>query len=243
MQTRRRFAREIGGFVGETGNRGLKPEKVWSADAGLRWLSERAQGEATYYRSWYRDLIEPAAVRVPAESGDLFLSLDNLAEAEIAGLELVQRLRAGRSQVQLAWTLQQASGRDPGGDSRDLAGRLRRKLGCDYELQLGGTPETGISFRADWQERYFDEDLLEGEEGAFGDDDEDDEEGEEAGAIGAPGETWRYLVIGAGARWRLKPGMALRVDIANFADARYQSVFGIPQPGLVATVGLRLDLE
>ena len=149
-------------------------------------------------------------MRVPAESGDLFLSLDNLAEAEIAGLELVQRLRAGRSQIQLAWTLQQASGRDAGGDSRDLAGRLRRKLGCDYELQLGGNPESGISFRADWQERYFDEDLLEGEEGAFGDDDEDDGEGEEAGAIGAPGEAWRYLVLGAGARWRLKPGMALQ---------------------------------
>ena len=235
-----RFARAVGGFVGETGNRRLKPEKVWSADAGLRWQSERAQGEATLYRSWYRDLIEPAAVRVPAGSDDLFLSLDNFAEAEIAGLELVQRLRAGRSQVQLAWTLQRASGRDADGDSRDLAGRLRRKLGCDYELQLGGTPRSGVSFRADWQERYFDEDLLEEEEGAFGGDDEDDEE---AGATGAPGETWRYLVLGAGARFRLKPGLALRVDVANLADARYQSVFGIPQPGLVATVGLRVDIE
>lgn len=237
-----RFARAVGGFVGETGNRDLAPETVWSADAGLRWQSERAQGEATFYRSWYRDLIEPAAVRVPADSDDLFLSLDNLAEAEIAGLELVQRLRAGRSQIQLAWTLQQASGRDADGENRDLAGRLRRKLGCDYDLQLGGAPESGISFRADWQERFFDEDLLE-EEGEFGDDDDDDEEGEEAGAIGAPGDTWRYLVLGAGARLRLRPGMALHLDVANLADARYQSVFGIPQPGLVATVGLRLDLE
>ena len=235
-----RFARAIGGFAGETGNRDLEPEKVWSADAGLRWQSDRAQGEATFYRSWYRDLIHPAAVRLPEGSDDLFLSLDNLAEAEIAGLELVQRLRAGGSQIQLAWTFQKASGRDGDGDSRDLAGRLRRKLGCDYGLQLGGTPETGISFRADWQERYFDEDLLEEEE-AFGDD--DDEEGEEAGAIGAPGEAWRYLVLGAGGRFRLKPGMALHLDVANLADARYQSVLGIPQPGLVATVGLRLDLE
>ena len=237
-----RFARAVGRFVGETGNRGLAPETVWSADAGLRWQSQRAQGEATLYRSWYRDLVQPAAVRLPEGGDDLFLSLDNLAEAEIAGLELAQRLRAGRSQIQLAWTLQQASGRDADGDSRDLAGRLRRKAGCDYDLQLGATQESGISFRADWQERYFDEDLLEEEEGAFGDDD-DDEEGEEAGAIGAPGEAWRYLVLGAAARLRLKPGMALRFDVANLADARYQSVFGIPQPGLVATVGLRLDLE
>ncbi|MCY3760081.1 MAG: TonB-dependent receptor [Gemmatimonadetes bacterium] len=238
-----RFARAVGGFVGETGNRGLAPETVWSADAGLRWQSERAQGEATLYRSWYRDLIQPAAVRLPDGGDDLFLSLDNLAEAEIAGLELAQRLRAGRSQIQLAWTLQRASGRDADGDSRDLAGRLRRKLGCDYSLQLGGTPESGISFRADWQERFFDEDLLEEGEAFGGDDDDEDEEGEEAGAIGAPGEAWRYLVLGAGARFRLKPGMALHFDVANLADARYQSVFGIPQPGLVATVGLRLDLE
>ena len=182
-------------------------------------------------------------MRLPDGGDDLFISLDNLAEAEIAGLELAQRLRAGRSQIQLAWTLQQASGRDAGGDSRDLAGRLRRKLGCDYDLRLGGTPGSGISFRADWQERFFDEDLLEGEEGEFGGGDDDDGEGEEAGAIGAPREAWRYLVLGAGARLRLKPGTALHVDVANLADARYQSVFGIPQPGLVATVGLRLDLE
>jgi hypothetical protein len=37
--------------------------------------------------------------------------------------------------------------------------------------------------------------------------------------------------------------MALHLDVANLADARYQSVLGIPQPGLVAAVGLRLDLE
>ncbi len=234
------FSVPIDDVVGETGNRNLKPERVWSADVGLRWLTRRSQSEATLYWSRYRDLIRPVTRRMEvAGRDDLFLTFDNLARADIAGLELSQSLRLHRkSKLRLSYTFQDASGEDDLGTSRNLPGRLRQKLTSDYSLGLGEAMPVRLSVRADWQERFFDEDL-------FVDDKTtpDEEVDDTASAIGAPRADWSYLILGASALVQVTPAISLHADAANFADERYQSVFGIPQPGLVVSGGLKLNLD
>ena len=233
------FQNAIGDVVGETGNRDLKSEKVWSADVGLRGQTEHIQGEATVYWSRYRDLIQPVLRRMNVDGREgLLLSFGNLAKADISGLELLQSFRFGGSNLQLSYTFQSASGKDATGASRNLPGRLRQKFTGDYQRRLGLNGGVELSLRADWQERYFDEDLFKADEDDLSAEEEVDDD--EAAGIGAPAGDWRYLNFGASVHYRLSASVALYADAANLTDERYQSVFGIPQPGLVFTVGLRL---
>ena len=233
------FPRAVGDVIGETGNRDLQPEVVWAADAGVRWQTERSQGEAAVYLSRYRDLIQPVVVRLERD-GILqpFLSHGNIAKARISGVELGQTLRLHtHCGVQLSYTFQRASSEDAAGVNRNLQGRLRQKLA--YRIRLGESSPLGLSFRADWQDRYFEDNLYVDEPLANNGSDEDAAEA----AIGAPGTDWRYVTVGVNGRYELTPAIVLQADIANLLDERYQSVFGIPQPGLIATAGFRLQLD
>ena len=232
------FPEPIGEVVGETGNPDLEPEQVWSADVGVRWQAVGAQGEASLYWSRYRDLILPQTVSKNFAGEDRpFLSIGNLAEANITGLELTQKVLPFRgSELQLSYTYQDASGKDAEGDRRDLIGRLRQKLSADYTLWLPTSKPASLSLRADWQERFYSDELL-------GDEASDDDDDEGAAAIGAPGDEWRYLTIGISSRWHPTAALSVHVDAANLADERFQSVFGIPQPGRIVTVGARFRLS
>ena len=234
------FAQPLGAITGETGNPELEPERAWSSEAGLRWHGRRGQGEAAVYGSRYRGLIQPRVVIAEiADSQQQLISAGNLARADITGLEITQRLHLTRATLQLAYTWQNAEGSDGTDRRRPLPGRLRQKLSGDLQVTIGaGADARGreLALRADWQERYFNPALLEWGE-------EDDMDDDEAAGIGAPDKAWRYLVLGANVRWRLSPSNTLFVDLANLTDARYQSVFGIPQPGLLVTAGWRLNVN
>ena len=234
------FPEPIGELVGETGNPDLEPEKVWSADVGVRWQTARAQGEATLYWSRYRDLIQPITVSMSLAGEDRsFLSFGNLAEANITGLELTQRvLLFQASELQLSYTYQDASRKDAEGEKRDLIGRLRQKLSGDYTRRLPTSKPASLSLRADWQRRFYSDDLLGGDNAVALDDDDDG-----AADLGAPGDEWSYLTIGLSARWHPTVTLSVHLDAANLADERFQSVFGIPQPGRIVTVGVRLRLS
>ena len=121
----------------------------------------------------------------------------------------------------------------------NLQGRLRQKLSGDYHIDIGESYPIRLSLRADWQDRYFDEgryfnQSIESEE--------IDEDGEEL-EIGSPEENWRYLTLGLSCRYRLTESIILQTDVTNLLDERYQTVFGIPQPGIIATAGLKLTLD
>ena len=235
------FPQAIGDVVGETSNLSLQPEFVWTADIGIRWQMHQLQGEATVYQSRYRNLIQPSTVMIEIDSTmQPFLSLSNIAKAHITGVEFSKRVRIQKqSELQINYTFQRAFDADATGVNRNLQGRLRQKLSGDYHIDIGESDPIRLSLRADWQERYIDEGRYFNQSIESEGIDEDGEELE----IGSPEENWRYLTLGLSCRYRLTKSIILQTDVTNLLDERYQTVFGIPQPGLIATAGLKLTLD
>jgi iron complex outermembrane receptor protein len=115
------------------GNRGLKPERLDSWDAGLSWSHGPASGEASFYRTDARDLI------VFIQNSQNTSVAQNVSAARLEGVEVTGTGRHRGLALVTNWTWQNA--RDHSGipywEGRELPARPRHEVFARLEGKRG----------------------------------------------------------------------------------------------------------
>lgn len=115
------------------GNRGLKPERLDSWDAGLSWSCGPASAEASFYRTDARDLI------VFIQNSQNTSVAQNVTAARLEGVEVTGNGRHRGLALVANWTYQNA--RDHSGipywEGRELPARPRHEIFTRFEAKRG----------------------------------------------------------------------------------------------------------
>lgn len=196
-------------------NPDLKPETSDGVELGLRYSGETAYAGVTVYGNRYEDFIESMRQVGTLPGGIMVFQSQNIAEAEIYGIELNGGVELGSLTAGLeGWSLKGAASWQRGKNKTedtwlDSVDPLTATLGLGYDSERWGAELSGRF--VDRKDKASDTDVYR-----------------------APG----YAVLDLYAHWNVAPGAKLNVGLLNLGDRRY---FDAGDLAVVADTSTTLD--
>lgn len=218
---------DLGAFGSRPGNRfnepngALEPEIIDSIDTGLKWSSERWQGEAYVFKSRYQDKITSLENGDRTPAGQIIVRNVNATQLDLYGIELMSRYQFNdKTQGYLSATLTRGTEKLAlTEDNADRIPPLFGKLGLSYQISDAISVD-GYSLYATRQDRLSARDLS-------------DPRINPAGTAG-------WVSLNFRADWRLNDAIKLGFSAENIADKRYREHgTGLDEPG--RNFGVSLD--